>query len=167
MFTKNHMVSVTDTAATLVKRSGDEANAVIVIAIGDDSSSIDMTGFDPLCIDENSVKAVSAPTSLLNDKFAVARSIFELLERNGHFASELTEECVFIDKNTGEARPFNLSDAIFGSKHEERAAMEKEPVEKVKESPSDPMLDIMNGLLHGLSGMIKHMEGGAQNADDD
>lgn len=167
MFEMNHKVSVTDVAATLVKRSGDEANAVIVIAIGDDSSSIDLAGFDPLFIDESSIKAVSAMTSLLDSNFNITREIFEHMKRNGRFSSEMTEERVAINRETGEERPFNLSDALFGEKPEGRAEAAKEPEEKARRSEDDPMLNLMKGLLCGMSDMIKHVEGGAQNADDD
>lgn len=167
MFEKNHKVSVTDVVATLVKRSGDEANAVIVIAIGDDSSSIELVGFDPLFIDESSIKAVSAMTSLLDNDFNITREIFEHMKRNGRFTSKTTEECVAINRETGEERPFNLTDALFGEKPEGRAEVANEPAGKASGFEDDPMRDLMKGLLSGMTDIIKHMEGGAQNADGD
>lgn len=133
-------ISISDFVEKSITRTGDRADAVMLIAVDGKNVNTSVIGIDEFFVDNNSIALVAAMRVAMERRFKAASIIYENLMRNGKIKSSFCSTVIRDD--------------------EDDTPGEKDATEKDE-------MDEADALVNGLISLMKRVCGGDSVANDD
>lgn len=138
-------ISISDFVEKSITRTGDRADAVMLIAVDGKNVNTSVIGIDEFFVDNNSIALVAAMRVAMERRFKAASIIYENLMRNGKIKSSFCSTVIRDDEQ---------------QEDEDNTTGEKDAVEKDEMDEADALVD-------GLISLMKRVCGGDSVANDD